>query len=108
MFRLIANKSILTPDPNYRPPDPNYRPGQGLIAKGEADLGLYNVSEIPRAKGVVLLGPVPAAVQAYITYDAGVPASNASPSAAMEFLKLIAAPAAAPSWHAAGLELAAP
>jgi hypothetical protein len=54
--------------------------GQGLIAKGEADLGLYNVSEIPRAKGVVLLGPVPAAVQAYITYDAGVPASNASPS----------------------------
>jgi molybdate transport system substrate-binding protein len=82
--------------------------GQGLIAKGEADLGLYNVSEIPRAKGVVLLGPVPAAVQAYITYDAGVPASNPSPSAAMEFLKSIASPAAAPSWHAAGLELAAP
>ena len=66
--------------------------GQGLIAKGEADLGLYNVSEIPRAKGVVLLGPVPAAVQAYITYDAGVPASNASPSAAIEFVKFIASP----------------
>ena len=76
--------------------------GQGLIAKGEADLGLYNVSEIPRAKGVVLLGPVPAAVQAYITYDAGVPAGNASPSAAIEFLKFIASPAAAPSWRAAG------
>ena len=82
--------------------------GQGLIAKGEADLGLYNVSEIPRAKGVALLGPVPAAVQAYITYDAGVPASNVSPSAAIEFLKFIASPAAAPSWLAAGLELAAP
>jgi molybdate transport system substrate-binding protein len=82
--------------------------GQGLIAKGEADLGLYNVSEIPRAKGVVLLGPVPAAVQAYITYDAGVPASSASPSAAMDFLKFIASPAAAPSWLAAGLELAEP
>jgi molybdate transport system substrate-binding protein len=82
--------------------------GQRLIANGEADLGLYNVSEIPRAKGVVLLGPVPAAVQAYITYDAGVPASHASPSAAIEFLKFIASPAAAPSWLAAGLELAAP
>ena len=82
--------------------------GQGLIAKGEADLGLYNVSEIPRAKGVVLLGPVPAAVQAYITYDAGVPASNASPSAAIEFLKFIASPAAAPPWLAAGLEQAGP
>jgi len=82
--------------------------GQGLIAKGEADLGLYNVSEIPRAKGVVLLGPVPAAVQAYITYDAGVPASNASPSAAIEFVKFISSPVASPSWRAAGLELAEP
>jgi len=82
--------------------------GQGLIARGEADLGLYNVSEIPRAKGVVLLGPVPAAVQAYITYDAGVPANNPSPSAASEFLKFITSPAAAPSWRAAGLELAEP
>jgi len=82
--------------------------GQGLIAKGEADLGLYNVSEIPRAEGVVLLGPVPAAVQAYITYDAAVPASSSSPSAAIEFLKFIASPSAAPSWQRASLELAGP
>lgn len=82
--------------------------GQRLIAEGEADFGLYNVSEVPRTKGVVLLGPVPAAVQAYITYDAAVPASSASPSAAMEFLNFIASPAAARSWHAAGLELAEP
>ncbi|HEV3373559.1 MAG TPA: molybdate ABC transporter substrate-binding protein, partial [Xanthobacteraceae bacterium] len=34
--------------------------GQDQIAKGEVDLGLFNVSEIPRAKGVVLAGPVPA------------------------------------------------
>ena len=82
--------------------------GQGLIAKGEADLGLYNVSEIPRTKGVVLLGPVPAAAQAYITYDADVPATNVSPSAAIDFLKFIASPAASPSWRAAGLEQAGP
>ncbi|HEY7164851.1 MAG TPA: hypothetical protein VIB79_09845 [Candidatus Binatia bacterium] len=44
----------------------------------------------------MLLGPVPAAGQAYITYDAAVPATNPSPSAAIEFLKFIAAPAAAP------------
>jgi hypothetical protein len=37
-----------------------------------------------------------------------VPASNASASAAIEFLKFIASPAAAPSWLAAGLELAGP
>ena len=82
--------------------------GQELIGRGEADLGLYNVSEIPRAKGVVLLGPVPAAVQVYITYDVAVPASNAAPAAALALVRAIAAPAAAPTWTAAGLEQAAP
>jgi hypothetical protein len=47
-------------------------------------------------------------VQAYITYDAGVPVSNASPSAAIEFVKFISSPIASPSWRAAGLELAEP
>src|SRR5882757_3511687 len=46
--------------------------GQELIAKGEVDIGLYNVSEIPRAKGIVLAGAVPAAVQVYINYEAAV------------------------------------
>ena len=31
--------------------------GQALIAKGEIDLGLFNLSEIPRAPGVVRAGP---------------------------------------------------
>ncbi len=82
--------------------------GQGLIGRGEADLGLYNVSETPRAKGVVLLGPVPAAVQVFITYDAAVPATNPTPAAALAFLKAIADPTASPAWTAAGLERAAP
>lgn len=82
--------------------------GQNLIAKGEADLGLYNVSEIPRAKGVALLGPVPAAVQVHIVYDVAVPATNATPAAALELVKSFTAPASARSWTAAGLELAAP
>jgi len=53
--------------------------GQELIAAGEVDIGLYNVSEIPRARGVVLAGSVPAAVQVYINYAAAVPATNATP-----------------------------
>jgi molybdate transport system substrate-binding protein len=80
--------------------------GQELIAKGEADIGLYNVSEIPRAKGVVLAGPVPAAVQVYILYDAAVPASNTAPDSALALLKFMSSPSARPRWEAAGLELA--
>jgi molybdate transport system substrate-binding protein len=80
--------------------------GQELVAKGEVDIGLYNVSEIPRAKGVVLAGPVPAAVQVYINYDSAIPATNATPEPALALLKYLVQPAALPVWKKAGLELA--
>ena len=79
--------------------------GQELIAQGEVDIGLFNVSEIPRAKGVALAGPVPAAVQVYINYDAAVPATNAAPEAALALVKYFARPASRATWDKAGLEV---
>ena len=80
--------------------------GQERIASGEIEMGLYNVSEIPRAKGVVLAGPVPAAVQVYIVYDAGVPVTNTNPDAALAFLRYLGRDAARAVWSRGGLELA--
>ncbi len=80
--------------------------GQQLIANGQVDIGLFNVSEIPRVKGVILAGPAPSEAQVYINYDAAVPAANASPEAALAFLKFLSRPAARARWEAAGLELA--
>jgi molybdate transport system substrate-binding protein len=80
--------------------------GQELIAQGAVDIGLYNVSEIPRAKGVVLAGPVPSAVQVYINYDSAVPATNAKPDAALALLKFFARPESRAVWTKAGLEIA--
>jgi molybdate transport system substrate-binding protein len=80
--------------------------GQEMIGKGEVEIGLYNVSEIPRAKGVALAGPVPAAVQVYINYDAAVPAGSPAPDAALALLTYFSQDASRPRWTAAGLELA--
>lgn len=80
--------------------------GQALIAKGDIDFGLYNLSEIPRAPGVVRAGPVPAAVQVYINYDAAVPVTNTSPEAVLALLKYFRRPASRAVWDKAGLELA--
>jgi molybdate transport system substrate-binding protein len=80
--------------------------GQERIASGEIEMGLYNVSEIPRAKGVVLAGPVPAAVQVYIVYDAAVPVTNANPDAALAFMRYLGRDAARGVWSQGGLELA--
>ncbi|HEY4403939.1 MAG TPA: substrate-binding domain-containing protein [Xanthobacteraceae bacterium] len=80
--------------------------GQELIAKGEVETGLFNVSEIPRAKGVILAGPVPAAVQVYINYDAAIPAATSAVEPALALLKYFTAKSALPRWQGAGLELA--
>ena len=80
--------------------------GRELIAKGEVDIGLYNLSEIARYPGVVSAGPVPAEVQVYINYDAAIPTTNTTPEPALALLKYLAQPAARPIWTKAGLEQA--
>jgi molybdate transport system substrate-binding protein len=79
--------------------------GQALIAKGDIDMGLFNLSEIPRAPGVVRAGPVPAAVEVYINYDAAVPVTNKAPDAALALLKYFHRAASRPVWDKAGLEV---
>ncbi len=78
--------------------------GREMIAKGEVDIGLYNLSEIARYPGVVSAGPVPAAVQVYINYDAAVPTSNAAPEPALALLRYLTNAATRPIWSKAGLE----
>jgi len=80
--------------------------GRELIAKGEVDIGLYNLSEIARFPGVVSAGSVPAEVQVYINYDAAIPATNTAPEPALALLRYLAQPAARPTWTKAGLEQA--
>ena len=79
--------------------------GQGAIGKGEIEVGLFNLSEIPRAPGVTRAGPVPAAVQVYINYDSAVPATNKSPEAALALLRYFHRAESKPVWDKAGLEV---
>ena len=81
--------------------------GQEMVGKGEVDFGLYNVSEIPRAPNVILAGALPAAIQAYLEYEAAIPAANAAAQPAKDFLAFITAPAAKPAWSKLGIDLAA-
>jgi molybdate transport system substrate-binding protein len=91
---IIRTKAIVKPQ------------GQELIASGEVDFGLFNVSEIPRAKGVVLAGALPAAIQAYLDYDAALPAMNKSPGPAKEFAAFLASRDAKTYWAGAGIDQA--
>ena len=69
--------------------------GAELVVKGEADLGLYLVSEVQPIKGITLVGLLPPAIPAY----------NATPEAALAFIKFISDPIKGQRWKAAGFEL---
>jgi molybdate transport system substrate-binding protein len=99
--KVLANLGIADQVRDRLKPTPN---GQDLIASGEIEIGLYNVSEIPRHEGVVLAGAVPAAVQAYIVYDAAVPAANATPEPALALARYLGRDATRAVWIKGGLE----
>jgi molybdate transport system substrate-binding protein len=78
--------------------------GVAAITKGEAELGLYPISEIIAEKGVMLVGPIPAEIQLNTVYAAGVLAANTTPEPALAFVSFLADPSNAGHWKEAGFE----
>ena len=58
-----------------------------IVARGDADLAFAQVSEFLNVPGLVNLGPLPASIQNYTIYAAGLHASSPSPDAAKALVK---------------------
>jgi molybdate transport system substrate-binding protein len=54
--------------------------------------------------GIVVLGPLPPAIQSMTTFSGGVAATSAQPQAARDLLAFLAAPAAAEVKRKGGME----
>jgi molybdate transport system substrate-binding protein len=78
--------------------------GATLVAKGEVEVGLFNISEVQSAKGVTLVGALPPAVQSYIVFSAAIHTGSTLPEPAQAFIKALADPSAHELWRAGGLE----
>ena len=83
---------------------PGQAESQDLIAKGEVEMGLYNLSEIPEGKGLKIAGPVPAPLQLATTYEGALMSDGSVPQAAREFIRFLSEPEARAKWLAARLE----
>jgi molybdate transport system substrate-binding protein len=66
-----------------------------LIKSGEAELGIHQISEIVPVKEVTLVGPLPAEIQNYTTYAAGVGTAAKDSEAAKALIKVLSGPVAA-------------
>jgi molybdate transport system substrate-binding protein len=74
------------------------------IVDGEAELGIHQISEILPVKGATLVGPLPAEIQNYTVYSAGVGAAAKDRTAAGDLIKFLSGPHALPIIKAKGME----
>jgi molybdate transport system substrate-binding protein len=75
-----------------------------LVARGEADLGFQQVSELVHVKGIDYLGPLPSDIQNITVFSAGLHAAAPAPEAAKALVKFLTASEAGPAIKKTGLE----
>jgi molybdate transport system substrate-binding protein len=78
--------------------------GVQRVTRGEAEIGIYPVSEVIAVKGVALVGLLPPALQSLIVYGAAVLTASAAPEPAGAFIAFLADAAHRSVWMDAGFE----
>ena len=79
-------------------------PVASLVARGEADLGFQQLSELIGQPGVEVLGALPPEIQAVTIFSAGVSAKSNQPEAAATFVAFLASADAAGAKQRCGME----
>ena len=75
-----------------------------VVARGDAELGFQQVSELLPIAGVDYVGPLPDAVQRVTVFSAGIATGAREPEAAKALIRFLASPAARPAIEKSGLE----
>lgn len=75
-----------------------------IVARGEAEIGFQQVSELLPIEGITYVGTIPAAVQQPTIFCAGLASNAREPEAARALIRFLASPEAAPVLRRTGLE----
>jgi molybdate transport system substrate-binding protein len=76
-----------------------------LIARGDAEIGFQQMSELLPVAGIDVVGPLPPDVQRVTVFAAGVAAHSKHPDAARAYIRFLASTAASAAIAKTGLEL---
>src|SRR3954447_9229652 len=107
LAKMFAQFGIAEESKSKTRPQKNVSDVPKVVATGEAELGFAPSTVLLPAPGVDFVGPLPAAVQDYIDYVAGVGANSGQPQAAKALLEHLTSPAAVASLRAKGFEATA-
>jgi molybdate transport system substrate-binding protein len=75
-----------------------------LIARGEAEVGFQQVSELLPIGGIDFLGPLPPEIQHFTVFAGGLRVGAQAPEGAKALMRFITAPAAVPVIRKSGME----
>jgi molybdate transport system substrate-binding protein len=91
----VASKTLI--------PTPGVLVGD-LVAKGDAEIGVQQISELLPVPGIEIVGPLPAELQKLTVFSAGLFAGANEPQAAKALVALLTSPSARPVYQRKGLE----
>jgi molybdate transport system substrate-binding protein len=75
-----------------------------VVARGEAEIGFQQVSELLPVPGIDYVGPLPPEIQQLTVFSAGIAAGARAPDAARALVAFLTSPAAAPLIRQSGME----
>jgi molybdate transport system substrate-binding protein len=75
-----------------------------VVARGDAEIGFQQISELLPVPGIDIVGPLPPEVQRASLFAAGVGAAATDPEGARRFIAFLASPAARPAIEKSALE----
>jgi molybdate transport system substrate-binding protein len=90
----VASKSRMIPG----------EPVGAVVARGEAELGFQQISELKPITGIDLVGPLPPGLQKITIFSAGIVVGAKEPEAAKALIAFLASPAAAAAIRESGME----
>jgi molybdate transport system substrate-binding protein len=74
------------------------------IARGDAEIGFQQLSELLPIAGIDIVGPIPSEAQKITTFSGGVAVNSKEPEIAKQFLRFLASPEAAPAIKKSGMQ----
>ena len=79
-------------------------PVGALVARGEAELGFQQLSELMHVPGIEIIGPLPPEIQAVTVFAAGVASTSAQPDEARALVAFLTSPEADAAKRRHGME----
>jgi molybdate transport system substrate-binding protein len=75
-----------------------------IVARGEAELGFQQISELKPIPGIDIVGPLPDALQKVTVFSAGIATGSKEPEAGKALIMFLGSPAARETLISSGLE----